>query len=213
MSSSQRSESINHFFDGFVNSKTTLKEFIDRYEVALEKRYEAENEQDSKSLQTNAFLKTSSPFERQAAAKYTRRIFKKFQNEILEMAASNAKLIEEADNYAVYSVKSFERIEVDGISKEIIKNYVVSYDNHLEEVKCQCRSFQFNGYLCRHALLVLHQSEVFRIPDKYFLKRWCKDMKYQFDDFDCNIQFCDKSTRKSRYALTLCRLRCPNIFL
>ena len=53
------------------------------------------------------------------------------------MAASNTKLIEKVDNYAVYSVKSFERIEVDGISKEIIKNYVVSYDNHLEEVKCQ----------------------------------------------------------------------------
>ena len=129
------------------------------------------------------------------------------------MTASNAKLIEKADNCAVFFIKLFERIEVDGISKKILKNYVMSYDNHLEEVKCQCRSFQFNGYLCRHALLVLHQSEVFYILDKYFLKRWCKDMKYQFDDFDYNIQFYDKSTKKSWYALTLCRLRCPNIFL
>ena len=38
-------------------------------------------------------------------------------------------------------------------------------------------------------------------------------MKYQFDHFDCNIQFSDKSTKKSQYALTLCRLRCSNLFL
>ena len=86
------------------------------------------------------------------------------------MATSNAKLIEEVDNCAVYSVKLFERIEVDRISKEIIKNYIISYDNYLEEVKCQCRSFQFSEYLYRHVLLVLHQSKVFHIPDKYFFE-------------------------------------------
>ena len=68
MSSSQRSKSFNHFFDGFINSMTTLKKFIDGYEDALEKRYEVENEQDNKSLQTNTFLKIFSPFERQAGA-------------------------------------------------------------------------------------------------------------------------------------------------
>ena len=102
MSTSQRSESINHFFDGFINSKTALKEFIDKYEDVLEKRYEVENEEDNKMLQTSAFLKTSSPFERQATKKYTRRIFKKFQNEVLEMAASNARLVKEVNNHDVF---------------------------------------------------------------------------------------------------------------
>ncbi|MQL74087.1 hypothetical protein Taro_006432 [Colocasia esculenta] len=46
MSSSQRSESIHHFFDGYVQSKTTLGEFIDKYSVALDSRYDAENEAD-----------------------------------------------------------------------------------------------------------------------------------------------------------------------
>ena len=36
----------------------------------------------------------------------------KIQNEILEMAASNTKLVKEVDNCDVYSIKSFERIEV-----------------------------------------------------------------------------------------------------
>ncbi|XP_077228421.1 protein FAR1-RELATED SEQUENCE 5-like [Tasmannia lanceolata] len=35
MKSSQRSESMNAFFDGFVNQKTSLQEFIDQYEKAF----------------------------------------------------------------------------------------------------------------------------------------------------------------------------------
>ena len=87
----------------------------------LEKRYAAENKQDNKSLQTNTFLKISSIFERQAVVIYTKRIFKKFQNEILEMTASNAKLTEEVDNFAIYLVKSFEKIEVNEIEMVIVK--------------------------------------------------------------------------------------------
>ncbi|MQL90637.1 hypothetical protein Taro_023231, partial [Colocasia esculenta] len=56
MSSSQRSESIHHFFDGFVQSKTTLGEFIDKYSVALYSRYDAENEADVKTMETAPFL-------------------------------------------------------------------------------------------------------------------------------------------------------------
>ena len=52
------------------------------------------------------------------------------------MAASKAKLDKEVDNCDTYYVKSFERIEVGGMKKEIIKNYVVSYDKILEDVQC-----------------------------------------------------------------------------
>ncbi|XP_028126919.1 protein FAR-RED IMPAIRED RESPONSE 1-like [Camellia sinensis] len=35
MSTTQRSESMNAFFDGYVNSKTTLKQFVEQYDNAL----------------------------------------------------------------------------------------------------------------------------------------------------------------------------------
>ncbi|XP_028057631.1 protein FAR1-RELATED SEQUENCE 5-like [Camellia sinensis] len=35
MSTTQRSESMNAFFNGYVNSKTTLKQFVDQYDNAL----------------------------------------------------------------------------------------------------------------------------------------------------------------------------------
>ena len=35
MSTTQRSEGMNTFFDGYINSKTTLKLFVEQYENAL----------------------------------------------------------------------------------------------------------------------------------------------------------------------------------
>lgn len=42
MSTIQRSESINAFFDGYVNSKTTLKQFVEKYKKAMESKIEKE---------------------------------------------------------------------------------------------------------------------------------------------------------------------------
>ncbi|XP_056690276.1 protein FAR1-RELATED SEQUENCE 1-like [Spinacia oleracea] len=42
MSSSQRSESMNAYFDGYVHSKTSLKSFVEQYEMALGDKIEKE---------------------------------------------------------------------------------------------------------------------------------------------------------------------------
>ena len=42
MSTTQRSESMNEFFDGYVNSKTTLKQFVEQYDNALRSKVEKE---------------------------------------------------------------------------------------------------------------------------------------------------------------------------
>ncbi|KAH9697326.1 protein FAR1-RELATED SEQUENCE [Citrus sinensis] len=46
MSSTQRSESMNVFFDGYVNSKTTLKQFVEQYSCALKNKVQKEVEKD-----------------------------------------------------------------------------------------------------------------------------------------------------------------------
>lgn len=43
LSKTQRSESINSFFDKYVNRKTSLKEFVDQYKLAAQGRKEAKN--------------------------------------------------------------------------------------------------------------------------------------------------------------------------
>ena len=49
MSTTQRSESINSFFDKYLNKKATLKQFVEQYENALRDRTEKENIEDFNS--------------------------------------------------------------------------------------------------------------------------------------------------------------------
>ncbi|MQM06523.1 hypothetical protein Taro_039350 [Colocasia esculenta] len=128
MSSSQRSESIHHFFDGFVQSKTTLGEFIDKYSVALDSRYDAENEVDVKTMETAPFLRTSSPFEKQASSIYTRGIFMKFQEELIEIASYVPTIIHDDDKKLTMRIKSFENIKVKHFDKTIAKEFTMSVD-------------------------------------------------------------------------------------
>ncbi|MQM00791.1 hypothetical protein Taro_033538 [Colocasia esculenta] len=170
MSSSQRSESIHHFFDGFVQSKTTLGEFIDKYIVALGSRYDAENEADVKTMETAPFLRTSSPFEKQASSIYTRGIFKKFQEELMEIASCVPTIIHDDDKKLTMRIKSFENIKVKHVDKIIAKEFTVSVDRTEDLVACTYKSFEFRAYLCRHTLVVLQFAGIVRIPERYILK-------------------------------------------
>jgi hypothetical protein len=42
VNTTQRSESMNAFFDNYVHSQTTLKEFVDEYDDALRRMVESE---------------------------------------------------------------------------------------------------------------------------------------------------------------------------
>ncbi|GJN38221.1 hypothetical protein PR202_gb27244 [Eleusine coracana subsp. coracana] len=50
MSTIQRSEGVNAFFDGYVNSKTTLMLFTEQYDTALRGKVEKENKVGAKSF-------------------------------------------------------------------------------------------------------------------------------------------------------------------
>ncbi|XP_059445454.1 protein FAR1-RELATED SEQUENCE 5-like [Corylus avellana] len=52
MRTTQRSESMNAYFDGYLRPSTTLKQFVDQYDVALRKKVENESLADFKSFNT-----------------------------------------------------------------------------------------------------------------------------------------------------------------
>ncbi|XP_077215974.1 protein FAR1-RELATED SEQUENCE 5-like [Tasmannia lanceolata] len=79
MTLSSRSESMNAFFDGFVNQNTTLQEFVEQYDNSLTDRRDKESEVDFKSKTSSAVLKTRSTLESQASKVYTSTIFNIFQ--------------------------------------------------------------------------------------------------------------------------------------
>ena len=78
MTTSQRSESINSFFDGFVNANTKLVEFVCQYDKAIAARRSSESQQDFRGLISIPNC-TSNSYEIQVSKLYTTKIFQLFQ--------------------------------------------------------------------------------------------------------------------------------------
>lgn len=160
LSTSSRTESLNSVFDNYVQVDTSLRELIERYRVILEERYEEEAKANFDAWHDTPELKSPSPFEKQMLFVYTHEIFKKFQVEVLGAAACHLKK-ENDDVTTTFTVKDFEDNQ----------NYVVEWNKSSSDICCSCRSFEYKGYLCRHAIVVLQMSGVFSIPPKYVLQR------------------------------------------
>ncbi|GKU94079.1 hypothetical protein SLEP1_g7615 [Rubroshorea leprosula] len=162
LSTVSRSESLNASFDKYVNQETSLREFVEKYKVILEDRYEEEAKANFDAWHETPELKSPSPFEKQISLIYTHEIFKKFQVEVLGAAACHLKKENEDEATTTYSVKDFEDNQ----------NYMVEWNELKSDIYCSCCSFEYKGYLCRHAIVVFQMSGVFSIPSKYILKRW-----------------------------------------
>ncbi|BBG99129.1 FAR1-related sequence 6 [Prunus dulcis] len=175
MSAARPGETLSPFFDRYVHKQTPLKEFLDKYELALQKKHKEEALADIESRSSSPTLKTRCSFEFQLSKVYTREIFKKFQFEVEEMYSCFSTTQLHVDGpIIIFLVK--ERVVVEGNRREI-RDYEVLYNRAAGEVRCICSCFNFYGYLCRHALCVLNFNGVEEIPSKYILSRWKKDFK------------------------------------
>ncbi|XP_052185657.1 protein FAR1-RELATED SEQUENCE 4 isoform X2 [Diospyros lotus] len=161
LSTGSRSECLSSYFDKYVLGETCLRDFIEQYKVILEDRYEEEAKAEFDAWHEASELKSPSPFEKQMSLIYTHEIFKKFQVEILGAAACHLKK-EKDGTTIIYAVKDFEDNQ----------DFTVEWNESKPDIYCSCRLFEYNGYLCRHAIVVLQMSGVFSIPFKYILQRW-----------------------------------------
>ncbi|XP_035551092.1 protein FAR-RED IMPAIRED RESPONSE 1-like [Juglans regia] len=82
MSTTQQSESMNIFFDDYINSKTTLKQFVDQYDSALRRKVENEAIADFNSFNTEIPCIGRYPLEKQFQKAYTIAKFKEVQEEL-----------------------------------------------------------------------------------------------------------------------------------
>uniref|UniRef100_A0A5B7BC12 Protein FAR1-RELATED SEQUENCE n=1 Tax=Davidia involucrata TaxID=16924 RepID=A0A5B7BC12_DAVIN len=165
MCTTERSESISSFFDKYIDRETTFKEFVDRYKLFLHERYEEEAKADVEAHCKQPTLRSLSPFEKQMSAVYTHAIFKKFQVEVLGTVACNLQKESEDETTITFRVDDYEERQ----------NFIVAWNESELDIYCLCRSFEYRGFLCRHAMIVLQMSGVSSIPSYYILKRWTKD--------------------------------------
>ncbi|CAN6541355.1 unnamed protein product [Malus baccata var. baccata] len=168
LSVTQCSDSMNSYFDGYVNASTTLQLFVKQYEKAVESRYEKEVRADYDTINTAPVLKTPSPMEKQAAGLYTRKLFTKFQEELVETLTFLATKVEDEEAGSIYQVAKFG---------ESHKAYTVRFNVHEMKAFCSCQMFEFSGLLCAHILTVFRVTNVLTLPSHFILKRWTRNAK------------------------------------
>ncbi|XP_050217225.1 protein FAR-RED IMPAIRED RESPONSE 1 isoform X2 [Mercurialis annua] len=167
ISVTQRSESMSAFLDKYIHRKMTVKEFMKQYRIILQDRYEEEAVADFDTSHKQPALKSPSPWEKQLSMLYTHAIFKKFQVEVLGVVGCHPKKESEDGTNVIFRVQDCEKNEY----------FLVTWDQIKSVVCCLCRLFEYKGYLCRHALIVLQICGLSSIPSHYIMKRWTKDIK------------------------------------
>ncbi|KAL2929882.1 Protein FAR-RED IMPAIRED RESPONSE 1 [Bienertia sinuspersici] len=179
MSTTQRVESIHHFFKGFMNAKTSFREFVQKYTRAIECRANAEKvvtaNDDRGRRGSNQPL-----WSRDAK-------FKEVQTECLALMyvlpGTEVQLSETVTEYTLV-----ERIQVGDPIRHVTRGVKVTVDMEKLEFTCTCRMFEHKGILCRH------------FPDKYVLNRWRKDVKRKHLDVKVAFHGPDKTENELRYG-------------
>ncbi|KAJ0962993.1 hypothetical protein J5N97_028115 [Dioscorea zingiberensis] len=175
MSTTQRSESINAFFDGYVGPTTSLKQFVEQYDNALKSKIEKENKSDFASFNSSFPIMTDCHFEKQLQEAYTNEIFKLFQDELRGMIYCNLTLINSDGVMCTFQVADILKGKEGTFRKQVVFNV---FHNEIEfDIKCSCRLFEFKGIICRHICKVLIEKNVKEIPSRFILPRWRKDIK------------------------------------
>ncbi|KAI4385412.1 hypothetical protein MLD38_003440 [Melastoma candidum] len=182
------------FFDGFVNYHTTLPLFFRQYENAIESWFEKETEADFDTMCSLPVLKTPSPMEKQAADLYTKTIFTKFQEELVETFQYTANRVDDDGILSTFSVVKFE---------DNRKSYKVMVNYTEMKASCSCRMFEYCGILCRHVLTVFTVSNILTLPEHYIVKRWTRNAKVAVGLNDTD-ELLGMDTLTARYNV-LCR--------
>lgn len=135
MSTQQRAESVNSFFDKYILKKNTLKDFFRQYGSNLETRYQEEAVADFDTLHKQPALKSPSPWEKQMSSVYTHTIFKKFQIEVLGVVGCHPKREREDGSITIYTVEDCEKNE----------SFMVTWNEEKSEVDKRCKEQSVNG--------------------------------------------------------------------
>jgi hypothetical protein len=166
MNTTQRSESINSFFDSFVNSTTTLTDFVVKFEKAVNHRYEAEKREDFESRHKSRILSIGSKIEEHAASIYTRNVFRKFHEELASVSHFTKEKLEKNGSQYRYRVSNCFNTR---------DTFVVDINLETKNATCGCQLYEFLGILCRHILMIFQTKNIVQIPSHYILQRWTKE--------------------------------------
>lgn len=167
MSTTQHSESMNAFFDGYVHSKTSLKQFVELYERALRDKVEKEFQADFRSYSQTIPCATNYEIEKHFQSVYTISKFREVHNEFKGKVYYDLISTSEGPHGTTYAV--CEDVLYGEQRKK--KMFSVSFQKETADFICSCHFFEFRDIVCRHAIAVLIRNDVTQLPEHYTLRR------------------------------------------
>ncbi|KAL8486311.1 hypothetical protein ACS0TY_023133 [Phlomoides rotata] len=163
---------LKSYFGTLLTPRTPLSEFVVRYEKGLEQRRDEERKEDFNSFNLQAVLHTKDPIEEQCRRLYTITMFKVFQKEFLESFSYAGMKINVEGAISRYLVQRCPN------GDERTETNTVAFNASNLNISCNCKMFEFEGVLCRHALKVFNLMNIRELPSRYILHRWGKTAKY-----------------------------------
>ncbi|KAF8393949.1 hypothetical protein HHK36_020151 [Tetracentron sinense] len=187
MSTSGRSESINSLFKGYVHSLTNLRDFVKRYEKALENRYE---------IEVRADFETSLMIEKKAAEAYTKTMFGLFDGQYLE--SLDCLVFHKGDDCGItcYHVRKVDTQ----------KEHIVTCFNSETTISCSCKMFEFEGILSIKFAVEGVMNESFYEVDLSYMDEAFRKMKTENDKHDSSML--DMDSQESPNLTDIHRMNC-----
>ncbi|KAI3853881.1 hypothetical protein MKX03_018896 [Papaver bracteatum] len=183
MSSTQRSESMNSFFDGYLQ----------QYEQALRDKVEKEAIADAESASKMITTATEFDMDKQIQKLYTLSKYKEFQTELVKKIYCEI-IHQEEDLAGTFKYVVRESVWFKKFDKQKIKK-LVNFD---------VANFSFRGILCRHAISIITRQGIELLPEKYIVRRWRKDVKRSHTSVKVNVNFWENTVERERYnSLTI----------
>ena len=145
-------------------------DFIIRFERALSHQRQKELVADHVDAFEVAQCILPMPMNKQMATLYTRTMFQKFEQELIQSTACFLELKTEDASKVVFNVSERKNWET-----RVAEVVYVKDSNH---ASCSCKRFEFVGIICKHILALFRRDQIEYMPDKYILKRWKKTAKF-----------------------------------
>lgn len=171
MTTTGRSESMNAFFDEYVNASTGMLCFVLQSQKAVERQFIRERKADYITKHRKRIMVLGSSLEVHAAQVYTKEMFRRFQRQFVDSMKYNVHKLSElcVTDTKVYAVYNADATESGGRYKEVVNN------RQLGSVTCNCQMFSHSGELCRHILRYFIAKSISQIPTDMILHRWTRD--------------------------------------
>ncbi|XP_042962684.1 protein FAR1-RELATED SEQUENCE 5-like [Carya illinoinensis] len=199
MSTTQRSESMNAFFDGYVHAKTNLKEFVDQYDNALKKKIENENVADFHSFNLTIPCISRSPIEKRYQDLYTNVKFREVQIQLTGIIDLDPVLHRREGTVKTYLVE--DEVRVEDFTKQVTRS--VDFNDEDGVAKCSCGLFEMREIVCRHIFAVFKCNGIKTMPQQYILDRWRKDIKRRYTLINSSYDAGEVREDANRYSSLL----------